>query len=49
MARPKCYPIPEAFYHGILRGKDGQPIFFSNEDGQIFEEGIWGLFGDGSA
>ena len=38
MARPKCYHIPKSSNHGILRGKDGQPTFFSNENVQILDD-----------
>ncbi len=32
MARPKRYHIPGSFYHVMLRGNDGQNIFFSDSD-----------------
>lgn len=32
MARKPRYHVPGAFYHLMLRGNDGQDIFFNNED-----------------
>lgn len=32
MARRKRFHLPNATYHVMLRGNDGQPIFFSDED-----------------
>ena len=32
MARPQRYHVPGAFYHVMLRGNDGQPIFFSDKE-----------------
>lgn len=44
MARKKRYHIPGAFYHVMLRGNDGQAIFFSDEERYhmclLIQEGI---------